>query len=88
MSSVESKNEQLTQQLTNFKKENSRLSIQNRKLEQENEELRRIVDSYKQQVDSTNRRTADFHRSMEDHNSLGDPSELINELLVKDKKIE
>lgn len=34
------------------------------------------------------RKTADFHRSIDEgHASLGDPSDIINDLLEKDKVI-
>lgn len=51
--------------------------------------MKKMGDTYRIQLEGNNRRTADFHRSIEENAlSIGDPSDLINELLSKDKKIE
>lgn len=75
---MEAKNQQLNQQINTLKRENTKLVSNIRKLEIDNEEQKKLIDTYKHQVDSVNRRTADFHRSVEENHPLGDPTELIN----------
>lgn len=88
LASLEARNQQVTAQYNLLRKENGKLLATIKKLEDENEEMKRMGETYRIQLESSNRRTADFHRSIEDNAlSIGDPSDLINELLTKDKKI-
>lgn len=74
LASSEAKNQQLSQHINSLKKENARLMNNIRKLETDNEELKKTIDNYKGQAEGMNRRTADFHRSMDNHQGLGDPT--------------
>lgn len=62
------------------KVENSNLIATVNRLEHENEELKNIIETHGGHLETANRRTADFHRSIEEFkdSGLGDPRDLID----------
>ena len=51
--------------------------------------MKKTHETLRQHFESISRKTADFRHSVDDrHSNLGDPSDIINDLLEKDKVIE
>jgi hypothetical protein len=85
---LEEKNRKMTLEDAAMRKELAKAQGIARKLEEENLELRKYVEELKHQIETDNVNTGDFHHSAADSNTqFGDPSNLINDLIAKEKTI-